>query len=123
MQLIGNYFVPRYLAGKATHHNPDEYISIGEMIQKGYLKRKSGKEVGSEAYGTGSIPFVRTSDIINFEISSDPTNSVSEEIYQQYAPQQNLSVGDILFIADGRYRIGKTAIITKYNIKSLIQAI
>ena len=65
VQLIGNYFVPRYLAGKATHHNPDEYISIGEMIQKGYLKRKSGKEVGSEAYGTGSIPFVRTSDIIN----------------------------------------------------------
>ena len=122
VQLIGNYFVPRYLAGKATHHNPDEYISIGEMIQKGYLKRKSGKEVGSEAYGTGSIPFVRTSDIINFEISSDPTNSVSEEIYQQYAPQQNLSVGDILFIADGRYRIGKTAIITKYNIKSLIQS-
>ena len=33
-----------------------------------------------------------------------------------------MSVGDILFIADGRYRIGKTAIITKYNIKSLIQS-
>lgn len=121
-KLAGNYFVPRYLADKATHHNSDEYISIGEMIRKGYLKRKSGKEVGSEAYGTGSIPFVRTSDIINFEISSDPTNAVSEEIYQRFAPQQNLAVGDILFIADGRYRIGKTAIVTKYNIKSLIQS-
>lgn len=122
VKLVGNYFVPRYLAGKAIHHSSTEYISIGEMIQRGYLKRKNGKEVGSEAYGTGSIPFVRTSDIINFEISSDPTNAVSEEIYQKFAPQQNLAVGDILFIADGRYRIGKTAIITQYNIKSLIQS-
>jgi len=122
VKLIGNYFVPRYLAGKATHRSPSEYISINKMIQMGYLKRKSGKEVGSEAYGTGSIPFVRTSDIINFEISSDPTNAVSEEIYQKFAPQQNLAVGDILFIADGRYRIGKTAIITKYNMKCLIQS-
>lgn len=121
-QLKGNYFVPRYLAEKAIHHSTDKYITIGQMLQKGYLRKKSGKEVGSEAYGTGSIPFVRTSDIINFEIASDPTNAVSEEIYQQYALQQNLAVGDILFIADGRYRIGKTAIITKYNIKSLIQS-
>lgn len=122
VELTGNYFVPRYLAGKAIYRNSGKYITIGEMLEKGYLKRKSGKEVGSEAYGTGPIPFVRTSDIINFEISCDPTNAVSEEIYQQFAPQQNLSVGDILFIADGRYRIGKTAIITKYNIKSLIQS-
>lgn len=121
-KLTGNYFVPRYLSGKTVKHDPGEYITIGEMIQRGYLRRKSGKEVGSEAYGTGNIPFVRTSDIINFEISSDPTNAVSEEIYQQYATQQNLEIGDILFIADGRYRIGKTAIITKYNIKSLIQS-
>ena len=121
-KLIGNYFVPRYLSEKSIEHDSGEYITIGEMIRRGYLKKKSGKEVGSEAYGTGNIPFVRTSDIINFEISSDPTNAVSEEIYQQYATQQNLEIGDILFIADGRYRIGKTAIITKYNIKSLIQS-
>lgn len=122
VKLIGNYFVPRYLAGKNVHHDSYEHITIGEMIKKGYLKRKSGKEVGSEAYGTGSIPFVRTSDIINFEVSCDPTNAVSEEIYQQFAPQQDLAVGDILFVADGRYRIGKTAIITRYNLKSLIQS-
>ena len=71
---------------------------------------------------TGDIPYIRTSDINNFEISSDPTNSISEEIYEQYAKQQGLSVGDILFIADGRYRIGKTAIITPHNIKCLIQS-
>ena len=120
--LSGSYFVPRYLAGRVVPHNNAEYITIGEMIKLGYLIRKNGKEVGSEAYGTGTVPFVRTSDIINFEISSDPTNSVSEEIYRQYSSQQNLQVGDVLFIADGRYRIGKTAIITPHNLKCLIQS-
>lgn len=122
VMLSGSYFVPRYLAGSVISHDETEFITIGEMIKLGYLIRKSGKEVGSEAYGTGTVPFVRTSDIINFEISSDPTNSVSEEVFQQYSPQQNLQVGDILFIADGRYRIGKTAIITPYNLKCLIQS-
>lgn len=122
VKLNGTYFVPRYLAGKNAHAVQNNYITIGTMIEKGYLRKKSSKEIGSESYGTGDIPFVRTSDINNYEISADPTNSVSEEIYMQYAKQQNLEVGDILFIADGRYRIGKTAIITKFNIKCLIQS-
>ena len=122
VHMSGSYFVPRYMAGLVRTSTDDKYISIGEMLDRGFLIRKSGKEVGSDAYGTGSIPFVRTSDIINFEISSDPTNAVSDEIYEQYAKQQNLAVGDILFIADGRYRIGKTAIITENNIKCLIQS-
>ena len=120
--LTGSYFVPRYLASKAEYSYKNGFITIGEMIKQGFLKKKKGKEIGSESYGTGDIPYIRTSDINNFEISSDPTNSVSEEIYEQYAKQQGLSVGDILFIADGRYRIGKTAIITPHNIKCLIQS-
>ena len=121
-KLTGTYFVPRYLAGKAENAYKNGFITIGELIRQGFLKKKKGKEIGSESYGTGDIPYIRTSDINNFEISSDPTNSVSEEIYEQYSKQQDLSVGDILFIADGRYRIGKTAIITPHNIKCLIQS-
>lgn len=120
--LTGSYYVPRYLASKAEYSYKNGFITIGELINQGFLKKKKGKEIGSESYGTGDIPYIRTSDINNFEISSDPTNSVSEEIYEQYAKQQGLSVGDILFIADGRYRIGKTAIITPHNIKCLIQS-
>ncbi|MBQ6288026.1 MAG: N-6 DNA methylase [Clostridia bacterium] len=122
VEMEGSYCVPRYMVGKLTYKGKDNFITIGELMQKGYLVKKSSKEIGSEAYGTGDIPFIRTSDINNYEISADPTNSVSEEIYAQYASQQNLEVGDILFIADGRYRIGKTAIITPYNIKCLIQS-
>ncbi len=125
VNLKGEYFVPRYFENDALiseYKNNNRFVSIGELVARGYLNIHSGHEVGSDAYGTGAIPFIRTSDLSNFEISSDPTNSVSEEIYEQYAKQQNLKEGDILFIADGRYRIGKTAIINKYNIKCVIQS-
>jgi type I restriction enzyme M protein len=125
VELRGRYFVPRYFENDAIlfqYKKSERFISIGELVQNGFLNIHSGHEVGSEAYGTGNIPFIRTSDIINFELSSDPTNSVSEEIYNQYSKQQNLKEGDILFIADGRYRIGKTAIINKHNIKCIIQS-
>jgi len=123
--LRGGYFVPRYFENEALiseYKESKRFISVGELVEEGYLHIHSGHEVGSDAYGTGNIPFIRTSDLSNFEISSDPTNSVSEEIYEQYSKQQNLKEGDILFIADGRYRIGKTAIINQYNIKCIIQS-
>jgi N-6 DNA Methylase family protein len=125
IDLRGMYFVPRYFENDTLLHQyreSEKFVSIGELVENGYLSIHSGHEVGSEAYGTGNIPFIRTSDLINFELASDPTNSVSEEIYQQYVKQQNLKEGDVLFIADGRYRIGKTAIINKYNIKCIIQS-
>lgn len=125
INLRGVYFVPRYFENDTLLHQyreSEKFVSIGELVENGYLSIHSGHEVGSEAYGTGNIPFIRTSDLINFELASDPTNAVSEEIYQQYAKQQNLKEGDVLFIADGRYRIGKTAIINKYNIKCIIQS-
>ena len=125
VSLRGTYYVPRYFENDALlieYKKSEKFISVGEMIENGYLRIHSGHEVGSEAYGTGNIPFIRTSDLINFEVSSDPTNSVSEAIYEQYSKQQNLKEGDILFIADGRYRIGKTAILNKYNLKCIIQS-
>lgn len=123
--LRGNYFVPRYFENEsivAQYKESKVFISLGELIEKGYLEKHSGHEVGSEAYGTGSIPFIRTSDLNNYELSSDPTNSVSEEVYLKYNKQQNLAEGDVLFIADGRYRIGKSAILNSYNKKCVVQS-
>lgn len=118
----GYYCVPRYLIGKSEYAGQRNYTTIGKLISDKYIIKKSSKEIGSESYGTGSIPYIRTSDIINFELAADPANAVSEEIYERFSKSQNLEEGDILFIADGRYRIGKTAIITKYNIKCLVQS-
>ena len=123
--LSNKYFVPRYYIAKKSRDdlsNVGEVITLSELIEAKSLSIRSGHEVGSDAYGTGKIPFVRTSDINNLEISSDPTKSISEEVYSKYRGQQNLSDGDILFIADGRYRIGKTAILNKFNKRCVIQS-
>lgn len=123
------YLVPRYydlapfreLAQEADRLGA-QLISLGEMVKKGYLRIRKGHEVGTEAYGTGEIPFIRTSDLSNYEISIDPTRSVSEEIYEQFASQQRLTPGDILLVSDGRYRIGRTAILHAHNYRCVVQS-
>lgn len=120
-----SYLVPRYYHNQTTLGELSqlgELISFRQLIRHGYITIRKGHEVGSEAYGTGNVPFVRTSDINNFEISSDPSKSISEEVYNQYAHQQQLKEGDILLVADGRYRIGNLAIINQFNLKSIIQS-
>jgi type I restriction enzyme M protein len=97
-------------------------ISIKEMVKRGYLDIRKGHEVGAEAYGTGDVPFIRTSDISNYEVSIDPTRSVSEEIYERFKDQQRLKPNDILMVCDGRYRIGRTAILHEHNYRCVVQS-
>jgi type I restriction enzyme M protein len=99
-----------------------QVATLGELLKAKILTIRKGHEVGSEFYGTGDVPFVRTSDISNFEISSDPTKSVSEQVYEEYANQQKLKVGDVLIVVDGRYRIGTTAMLTEHNVRCVVQS-
>jgi type I restriction enzyme M protein len=123
------YLVPRYydgaprvaLAEEASKLGA-ELISLGEMEKNRYIRIRKGDEVGAEVYGTGEIPFVRTSDIANYEVALDPTRGVSEDVYRQFAKQQNLAPLDILLVADGRYRIGRTAILHEDNYRCLVQS-
>jgi hypothetical protein len=87
-----NYLVPRYY----DRHSNDEVnedaerlstdtIQLQALVEAGLISIRKGHEVGADAYGSGDIPFVRTSDIANFEISIDPTNSVSDFVYKKYS--------------------------------------
>src|SRR6266568_2941692 len=123
------YVVPRYYLRDTGFSEPElqfigkaECLSIGEMIDRRMLTVRKGHEVGSHAYGSGDIPFVRTSDVNNLEISTDPTNAISDECYEEYRAQQNLHPGDILMVVDGRYRIGATAILTENNYRCVVQS-
>ena len=123
------YLVPRYyditpqqeLSTEAERLGA-ELLSLGEMVERGYVKIRKGQEVGAEAYGSGDNPFVRTSDIANYEVSIDPTRSVSDDVYLEYAPQQRLKPGDILMVSDGRYRIGRTALLNEHNFRCIVQS-
>lgn len=124
-----NYFVPRYFAEQhpltaleADLTRGARQVTVAELVQSTVLTVKKGHEVGSDTYGTGDIPFVRTSDLANFEVSVDPTKSISEDVYIQFSAQQQLKPGDVLMVVDGRYRIGTTALLTAHNYQCVVQS-
>ena len=96
--------------------------SIRELVEKGLLSIKRGHEVGSQYYGMGDIPFVRTSDIVNWEIKIDPIKCIPEEIYEKYRKNQDICENDILLVTDGTFLIGRTAIVTSLDRKIVIQS-
>lgn len=126
-QLADNVLAPRY-------YNPDvaeqlsllrcthDLVKVGDLVSSGIIEITTGNEIGKLAYGTGSIPFVRTSDISNWEIKVDPKHCVSEEIYQNLAQKQDVQENDILMVRDGTYLIGTCAFITKYDTRITFQS-
>lgn len=126
-ELSGSVLTPRYydptatnmLAGYAQSH---QSTSVSELVERGVLQIRTGDEIGKAAYGTGQIPFVRTSDISNWEVKIDPKHGVSEDIYRSLSKKQDVKAGDIFMVRDGTYLIGTSAIVTKYDEKILYQS-
>lgn len=126
-QLVDNILAPRY-------YNPDvaselqllndshDLVKLGDLIDAGLVRITTGHEIGKLSYGSGQIPFVRTSDISNWEIKVDPKQCVSEEVYDSLASKQDVRAGDILMVRDGTYLIGTCAIITEYDTRIVFQS-
>jgi len=108
---------------KALESSGDyELVSIQSLIDKKIIFIKRGNEIGSRFYGLGDIPFVRTTDIVNWEIKIDPVKCVPEEVYNKYKRKQDIKAGDILLVNDGTFLIGRSAIITELDTKIVIQS-
>ena len=101
-----------------THH----LLRIGDLVDRGALAITTGHEVGKAAYGTGDVPFVRTSDLSNWEIKIDPKHGVSRSIYESYRKKQDVQPEDILMVRDGTYLIGTCAMVTEYDREIVFQS-
>ena len=121
---IPEYYNPNVITDVEALSVSKKYqpLTIGEMCEKGWLSISRGREIGSHFYGTGEIPFIRTSDIVNWELKIDPIKGVSEEAYRMFADSMDVQAGDILFVSDGTFLIGRTAIVTPGEDKILIQS-
>ncbi len=97
-------------------------VSISSLVSRGVLQIKRGNEIGSQFYGTGNVPFIRTSDIVNWEIKFDPIKSVSAEVYSRYRLAQDVRENDVLLVSDGTFLIGRTALVTKSDSRIIIQS-
>ena len=120
--LIPKYYDPEIGAQLSALKSTHQLISIGTLIGEGHISVQTGDEIGKMAYGTGTIPFVRTSDISNWEIKTDPKQGVSAEVYNEYRSSQDVRAGDILFVRDGTYLIGSIAVVTEADLPLLFQS-
>jgi len=126
-QLAGCILSPRYYDPDTARslealRRSHDIISVAELVEDGLLGIATGDEIGKLAYGTGPIPFVRTSDISNWEIKISPKHCIAEEIYEQLRKKQDVREGDILMVRDGTYLIGECAYVSRYDERIIYQS-
>lgn len=102
----------------------EEYnlVTVGKLVEDKLVAISTGDEVGKLAYGTGQIPFIRTSDIANWEIKLDPKQGLSEDIYNKLSEKQDVQPYDILMVRDGTYLVGTCAMISPAETKIVYQS-
>ncbi len=109
---------PLYVNTLKAIQNKWQTVPLGEIAIV-----KKGDEVGSVNYNKyldkkdTDIPFVRTSDLVNYEVDQFPDFYIPEEIYQEL--KQDIKTGDVLFNNDGK--IGLVAMLTPQD-KVIIQS-
>jgi type I restriction enzyme M protein len=128
-ELTNHVLIPEYYNPEIARHlealeasGEYELVAVEELVRQGALSIKRGNEIGSRFYGTGDVPFVRTTDIVNWEIKMDPVKAVSQEAYEQYRRRQDVREGDILFVNDGTFLIGRTAMVTDLDTRIVLQS-
>ncbi len=101
---------PKYVETLVKIKEKWKTISLGSIATI-----KKGDEVGSKNYNkylvksANDIPFIRTSDFVNYEIDQYPDYFIPKEIYKEL--KQDIKNKDVLFSKDGK--VGMTAMITK----------
>lgn len=125
--IVDNIYLPKYYnpeiakkldSLKSTH----DLLVFGDLIKRKVLSLSTGHEVGKLAYGTGHIPFIRTSEIANWEIKLDPKHGLSGAIYEELKTKQDVQENDILMVRDGTYLVGTCGLVTKYDTKIVYQS-
>lgn len=104
------FYFPLYNKTIEEIKSKNEFVVLGDVSDC-----KTGNEVGSVNYKgylerkETDIPFIRTSDILNYEVDSYPDFFIEKDIANSF--NQNLKNKDIIYTNDGK--IGLCAMLTK----------
>jgi hypothetical protein len=93
--------------------------TLGDLVHDRILTLQTGDEIGRLNYGTGTIPFVRTSDFGSWELKRESKQGVSEDVWQIWNSSQDAQAGDILLVRDGTYLVGTSVLIDKCDLPLL----
>ena len=120
--LVPKYYNPEITRDLQRLKKTHALVRLGDLVDDKKVSVDTGVEIGKMAYGTGHIPFIRTSDLSNWEIKADFKHGVSQAVYEEYRGRIDVEPGDILLVRDGTYLIGTTAIVTKSDVPMLFQS-
>jgi type I restriction enzyme M protein len=119
--LIPRFYDPR-IEEQLTELSPTHHhFSIDDLVTRSFILHDHGSYVPKIHYGTGVIPYLRTSDLANWETKASPKHGVSQEIFDEYGPSQDVRPEDIFFVHEGTYLIGAVAMTTSFDGPALYQ--
>jgi type I restriction enzyme M protein len=120
--LVPKYYDPEIDTKLKVLESEYHLWTLGDLISSKEVSIETGIEIGKMAYGTGKIPFIRTSDFSNWEIKADFKHGVSEEIFDTVKSKVDVRANDILLVRDGTYLIGTSAMVTASDLPMLYQS-
>jgi len=119
--LVPRYYDPRIDARLVQLSRTHELISLETLVSTKQLRHTQGNYINKLYYGTGDVPYIRTSDIANWELKGSPKHGISPSILVELREQQNIAPGDILVVHEGTYLIGTPCYLTEYDTRIVIQ--
>jgi len=119
--LIPKYYDPELEAEleEAVRVTGERWLSIGKLIADGVISAETGVEVGKMAYGTGTIPFIRTTDLVDWELKLDVRHGVGQEVYEAFDPKGTLAPRDVILVRDGTYLVGSSALVSPDDLPAM----
>jgi type I restriction enzyme M protein len=89
------------------------HASIGELVNKGWLRTMTGHGSPSADLRTGDIPYIKVSDIRAGQININPTNRITTVVAERFwrGPDSNLKEYDLITPVRTSKNIGEFALL------------
>ncbi|MCY4262427.1 MAG: N-6 DNA methylase, partial [Candidatus Dadabacteria bacterium] len=122
-------YVPRYYwkgkdeeVERMAEKNHMQLVPLHTLIDEGLISHFDGHGSPPSDYkGKGKYPYVRVSDIVNWEVYKNPTAKVPEHIFSNMVTEnKKIKEGDVLYVRRGSYRIGSVAIASPFDTECLL---
>lgn len=113
---VPRYYYPRF--HKVLQRTGDfAPVTIQQLLDESIIVTFPGHGSPEAKYkGIGDIPYIRVSDIVNWELYRNPTATVPRHVFEHIRGNGvRLTQGDVLFVRRGSYRIGSVAMASPFD--------
>ena len=111
--MLPDILVPRFYRGQIEPPEiPDGCygVRLGDLIENDTIEAWDGYGSPESQVKGGSIPYIRVSDIVNWELYRNPVTGIPEDVYGRIlATVKEPEEGDVIFVRRGSYRIETVA--------------